>query len=224
MKFTTIPDRSADSRRARRLLFAAALGVLAGAFSSMGQTILTIAFEGPPSVPFATGRAESAYSESGMRFGRLGIDDILRVSSGYFADPDNGTTYLVGALGGHSNTVTIGLTAGWTFDLRSVDLAEYLFSTEPTAVRFLGYRHDGSIVTTDLTTDGINDSIGPQADFQTFHFGPEFSGLDRIEIPSHGWSLDNLVVLIPEPSSLVLLAGGECCALAYALRSSRRRR
>ncbi len=109
-------------------------------------------------------------------------------------------------------------TKGWVFDLTSVDLAEYS-TVVPNAVtvHFVGYRQDGSIVTTDMTTDGIIDGTGPLADFQIFNFGPEFSGLTRVEIPTYGWSLDNLVVSVPEPTSAMLfLAGG------LLLRRSRR--
>ena len=75
-------------------------------------------------------------------------------------------------------------------------------------VHFVGYRQDGTIVTADLTTDGVIDGTGPLADFQTFQFGPEFSGLTRVEIPTYGWSLDNLVLSVPEPSSVSLLFVG----------------
>lgn len=91
-----------------------------------------------------------------------------------------------------------------------MDLAEYstLFQT-PLLVPFVGYRSDGSVVNTSFTTDGIIDGTGPIADFQTFHFGPEWSGLTRVEIPAYGWSLDNLVVAVPEPGpwALLILAG-----------------
>jgi len=59
-----------------------------------------------------------------------------------------------------------------------------------------------------LTTDGIIDGTGPLADFQTFHFGSGFTSLDRVEIPTYGWSLDNLIVAVPEPSVLGLFAFG----------------
>jgi hypothetical protein len=90
-----------------------------------------------------------------------------------------------------------------------VDLAEYGNPfQEPLLVRFVGYRFDGSTVSTDLTTDGIIDGTGPLGDFQTFNFGPEWSGLSRVEIPTDGWSLDNLVVSIPEPGTWALLVLG----------------
>ncbi|RME95895.1 MAG: PEP-CTERM sorting domain-containing protein, partial [Verrucomicrobia bacterium] len=49
--------------------------------------------------------------------------------------------------------------------------------------------------------------------FETFQFGPEFSGLTRVVIEElegpPGWSLDNLVFRpVPEPSSVALLGLG----------------
>jgi hypothetical protein len=102
-----------------------------------------------------------------------------------------------------------GFTNGSMFGLTSVDLAEYSTGqASAVAVRFIGYRFDGSMVTTDLTTDGVIDGTGPIADFQTFNFGPEFSSLTRVEVPTFGWSLDNLVVSIPEPGTWALLLAG----------------
>lgn len=77
-------------------------------------------------------------------------------------------------------------------------------------------------MTRDTTTDGIIDGTGPLADFQTFDFAnyPQFSGLTRVEIPTYGWSLDNLVVIIPEPnSSSLMLAGGLVLMLLHAYRN-----
>jgi hypothetical protein len=91
-----------------------------------------------------------------------------------------------------------------------VDLAEHS-TVVPNAVtvHFAGYRPDGSVITRDLTTAGIIDVTGPLEDFQTFHFGPEWTGLTRVEISTIGWSQDNWVVSVPEPASgLLLLAGG----------------
>jgi MprA protease rhombosortase-interaction domain-containing protein len=107
------------------------------------------------------------------------------------------------------------------FGLVSVDLAEYSTAFQsPATVHFVGYRPDGSTVTTDLTTDGIIDGTGPLQDFQTFNF-QGFTGLCRVEIPTYGWSLDNLEVSygIPEPASAALLLIGGL--LVYALRRRR---
>ena len=112
-------------------------------------------------------------------------------------------------------------TNGSLFGLVSVDLAEYstLFSNEPAMVPFFGYRQDGSTVTNIFTTDGFIDGTGPGADFQTFYF-KNFTDLTRVEIPTFGWSLDNLVVSIPEPSAgvLLLLSGVALGALKWRNR------
>ena len=110
---------------------------------------------------------------------------------------------------------------GSPFSLGSVDLAEYSIAFQvPTTVHFVGYRPDGTFITTDLITDGIIDGTGPLNDFQTFSF-QGFTGLSRVEIPTYGWSLDNLQVSfnVPEPTSpALLLAGG---LLLCALRRRR---
>ena len=98
---------------------------------------------------------------------------------------------------------------GLGFNLVSVDLAEYsTVVPDAVTVHFVGYRHDGSIVTTDFMTDGVIDGTGPLADFETFYFDKEWTDLTRVEIPTFGWSLDNLVVSVPEPTSAVLLLAG----------------
>lgn len=108
-----------------------------------------------------------------------------------------------------ADTLKFSLTTGAQFDLLGVDLAEYsTVVPDSVTVHFIGYRHDGSIVTADLTTDGIIDGTGPLADFEAFQFGPEWYGLTRVEVPSHGWSLDNLVVAVPEPGMWALLLAG----------------
>jgi hypothetical protein len=108
---------------------------------------------------------------------------------------------------GLGDSLVFSFQNGTLFDMVSVDLAEFSVTSTDTIVRFVGYRFDGTIVTTDLTTDGVIDGPGGQEDFETFHFGSEFSGLERVEIPTIGWSLDNLVV-VPEPSAVAPFFGG----------------
>ena len=141
-----------------------------------------------------------------MTFTPIGLTGFVRVGSNPTSfRPDNGTGYLQALLGSTLRFQFINLTP---FNLISVDLVEYsTVVPDAVTVHFIGYRSDGSIVTQDFTTDGIIDGTGPGVDFETFYFGPEFSGLTRVEIPTFGWSLDNLVV-VPEPGTwgLILLA------------------
>jgi hypothetical protein len=92
-------------------------------------------------------------------------------------------------------------TNGTVFGLVSVDLAGYSTVVPDFSVPFVGYLPGGSTVTTNFSGTGIN--------FRTVYFGPEFSGLTRVEIPTYAWSLDNVAVRIPEPGSgFLLLLGG----------------
>ena len=116
-------------------------------------------------------------------------------------------------------------TDGSLFGVASVDLAEYS-TVVPSAVtvHFIGYRYDGSTISQDFTTDGIMDGTGPLADFQIFLFSPGWSGLTRVEVPTYGWSLDNLVVSVPEPASwTVLLLGGGLLFRAQPRRKGKAR-
>lgn len=117
-------------------------------------------------------------------------------------------------------------TDGSTFSLVSVDLAEYStgFSGQPVTVPFIGYHPDGSTVTMSFTTDGIIDGTGPLADFQTFDFNPQdWNNLTHVEIPSSLWSLDNLVVSVPEPTTTALLLLGGL-AIGFTRLHNRRRK
>ena len=157
-----------------------------------------------------------------MWFRPLGVvgpgNGFSRSGGGISFFPENGTAYLAAPLG---SSLVFSFLDGSVFDLVSVDLAEYS-TTVPAAATFpfVGYRSDGSVVNASFTTDGIIDGTGPVADFQTFYFGPEFSGLTRVEIPTFGWSLDNLVV-VPEPGAWSLIILG--AAVAAILFRNRRR-
>jgi hypothetical protein len=205
------------------IVFASAL---ASAMLCSGQGTFTIGFEGPPSLAPGTGVYVQQYFEAGMWFRPLGIVgpgngfDRQRGGGGVSFAPDNGTAYLSAASG---DSLVFSFEDGSLFGVFSVDLAEYstLFQY-PVTIPFIGYRPDGTTVSTSFTTDGIIDGDGPLADFQTFYFGPEFSGLTRVEIPTYGWSLDNLSVFIPEPSpSALLLAGAFSFCLFRMARHKR---
>ena len=183
------------------------------------QGTFAVTFDGPPLIPPGTARVVQSYSESGIWFARIpGTGGFVRVgSSPNPGRPDNGTAYVQAAVG---DSLRFGLDDGSSFDPVSVDLAEYSTAFQrPVVVQFVGYRPDGSTVTTNITTDGIIDGTGPLADFETFTFGPEFSGLIRVEIPTALWSLDNLRLFVPEPGTGALVAVG---AVVLALRFLRR--
>jgi hypothetical protein len=170
-----------------------------------GQGTINITFDGPPTQPPGTAILLQQYSESGMHFSPLpgSLYGFIRQGGGVSGYPENGTTYLQAALGCSLQFSSLN---GMLFDLVSVNLAEYsILYSSPQTVHFIGYRPDGSTI----TTDGIIDGAGPLADFQTFNFGPGLSGLTRVEITTTLWSLDNLTVAVPEPSSVwLLLVGG----------------
>src|SRR5205807_4626168 len=97
------------------------------------------------------------------------------------------------------------LQGDWSSDVYSSDL--YSTVVPDATIHFVGYRRDGSTITTDVDRHGIV--------FQTYNFGPDWSGLTRVEIPTYGWSLDNAVISIPEPSTgallvIAVIAFGSC--------------
>lgn len=170
-------------------------------YQCQGQGTVQITFDRPPVSPVVVPN----YSESGILFTAIldpqGYGGIYRVPSWAMSYPYNGTAFIQCAL---ISPVEVTSRSGLPFGLISVDLAEQL-KTIPNAVtaQFTGYRLDGSSVTASFTTDGIIGMPGVH-DFQTFYFGPEFeSGFSRVVISPgfpYLWSLDNLVVSIPEPN------------------------
>jgi len=178
-------------------------------------------FDGPPLQPAGTAYGVTNYYESGMSFRPIGASAFVRVGANPRPErPDDGSAYLQATLG---DSLMFSLTNGSVFGLVSVDLAEYS-TVVPYAVTvaFIGYRSDGSTVTNSFTTDGIIDGTGPLADFQTFHFDNQFTGLARVQIPTYGWSLDNLFVSVPEPTAAALLVAGALTLGALRLRNRRK--
>ncbi|MDQ6631614.1 MAG: PEP-CTERM sorting domain-containing protein, partial [Verrucomicrobiota bacterium] len=92
-----------------------------------------------------------------------------------------------------------------------VDLAAYSTIAPNFSVNFIGYRSDGSTLNTTFSGSGIN--------FRTVNFSPAWSsGLMRVEIPNFAWSLDNLIVAVPEPNTCVLLATGTLGLVVWRIR------
>jgi len=191
-----------------------------------GQGTFTwITFDGPPLQPPGTAYTIQQYFENSMSFtpvsGGTGFGRVGRPTANTSAWPDNGTAFLDAAIG---DSLQFSAMNGSPFSLVSVDLAEYATGfARPLTVQFVGYMPDGSTVMTNFVTDGIIDGIGPLADFQTFHFGLEFSGLRRVEVPTIGWSLDNLALWrdVPEPGTGALLGLAAALLGVRSLRGKR---
>jgi hypothetical protein len=192
--------------------------MVCAAIECSAQGTFKINFDGPPVVAPGTGVLVTNYFESGMTFQSLPGSHFSRWGAATDPrDPDNGTAFLRAALG---DSLMFRFTNGSLFSLVSVDLAEYsTVVPDAVTVSFIGYHPDGSTVTESFTTDGIIDGTGPLADFQTFNF-TSFTDLTRVEIPTYGWSLDNLVVSVPEPmtTSLMVLGGLACFVMKPRLR------
>ena len=174
--------------------------------AGFGQGTLRITFDGPPVQPPGSAFNVQSYFESGMSFNPLaGSVGFGRVwSDPVPGRPDDGTPYLQAASG---QSLMFEFENGSAFSLSSIDLAEYsTVVPDAVTVSFIGYHPDGSNVTTSFTTDGVIDGTGPLKDFQTLNFGSGWTDLTRVEIPTDGWSLDNLVVTVPEPGLGTLLA------------------
>jgi hypothetical protein len=175
-------------------------------------TLTKITFDGLP--VFLGGIRVDQYEEAGMSFiattNTQAYGGFSRFHSSSSSDfPYNGTAFIQCSV---LSPVQVTSTNGTLFGLLSVDLAEQgQVIPDAVTVLFTGYHADGSTVTASFRTDGIIGTFGIP-DFQTFYFGPEFrSGLTRVVIsPSYPtlWSLDNLVVSIPEPGAGLLLILG----------------
>jgi len=187
---------------------------------AQGTLQWTVTFDGPPPISPADEFAITHYSEAGMLFtpigpGQFGRSGGAPLNPGF---PRNGTAYLFGMF---TYSLAVGSSSGARFALVSVDLAEFstLYQT-PLTVRFVGYKSDGSTVTTEFITDGIIDGAGPASDFQTFFFDSRFGDVTRVEVPTYGWSLDNMVFgRVPEPTTGVVATLG---AAILGLRFFRR--
>lgn len=134
-----------------------------------------------------------------------GSDGFGRVwSNSPSALPANGTPYLNTSSG---DSLVFSFEDGSLFGVFAVDLAGYSKVVPEATIHFVGYRSDGSTVAADVERHGIQ--------FQTYYFGSDWSsGLTRVEIPLPLWSLDNLVVSIPEPAVGAIFLTG---ALAFRL-------
>jgi hypothetical protein len=193
-----------------------ALALLWPVAQCRGQGTMLIGFEGPASPgapspqPPGTYSIISGYIESGVWFrNQHGPENLALVGRGLSDSADDGTAYLYTSLGG---SLVFSLTDGSPFNLISFDLAEgYTNYAKPVTIQMVGYSHGGGTVMNTFTTDGIIDGPGGLPDFQAFSPDSSFAALDRVEIQSGGFSLDNVRLGVPEPGTGRLLL---CCAAA----------
>ncbi len=205
-------------------------GVLVGsrlvlALHGQGTLEYRVTFDGPPYIAPGTGKLVDSYSEAGMFFQPIGgasFDNRFgRATSPGDAFPDNHSTYLDGPAFCSLEVVSA---ASSHFGILSIDIAESsTLYKYPATIPFGGYRSDGTAVWTSFTTDGIIDGTGPLADFETFYFDARFNDLVRLEVPTYGWALDNMVFsAVPEPTTLGLLCMGALAFIGAATRRVRR--
>ncbi len=161
---------------------------------SLGQGTLHITFDGPPYQVPGSGVLVQQYSEQGMSFEPIpGTDGFVRTWTNMPSEwPNNGTPYLQATAG---DSLMFSMQNNSLFGVVSVDLARATIGFPDYTVIFVGYRSDGSTVSTSFSGTDIN--------FQTHYFGSEWLfGLTRVEIPSNTWSLDNLVEAPDQCASL----------------------
>lgn len=156
----------------------------------LAQDPLHITFD-PPLVPGGVKPLDD-WVEEDMHF--TGPEGFSQYDFGREGCPDNGTAYLKFASGPRQTLVFEPLYST-PFKLISVDLAEYStrFRTHKT-ITFVGHKTNGATVIGEFIIDGVIDGTGPLVDFETFIFGEEFSNLSYVEIPTTGYSMDNMVI------------------------------
>ena len=179
---------------------------------ALGQNTITISFDGPPVLAPNTAVNVTSYLESGMSFASVPENAGFTRNAnagGLSLYPDDGSDYIQAS----GKPVVFSFTDDSLFGLDSVDLAGYSTVLPNFDVQFVGYHPDGSTVTAEFSGSGIN--------FQTFHFTgfADLSSVD-VEVAASPWSLDNLVVSIPEPSVGEFLLVGGLLVRALQLRRS----
>ncbi|MDF7809536.1 hypothetical protein P4E94_19015 [Pontiellaceae bacterium B12219] len=157
-------------------------------YASNGMQVITF----DPATAYGSEVDISSYSEKGYNFS---IPSFMYHNGGGKAGrPDNGTANLIFITGGGSPLI-ISQASGGAFDAVSIDLSEYSTVFQyPKEVIIIGHKADGATVEVSFRTDGIIDGLGGVPDFEKFFFPSEFTDLISLEIPSSGFTMDNLAV------------------------------
>ncbi|MFC1462865.1 hypothetical protein ACFLQU_04585 [Verrucomicrobiota bacterium] len=140
--------------------------------------------------------------------------------------PSNGTAFIAFKSTAVLQPAVLTNTAGITFSLKHVDLAEYSSqSMIYVDVEFVGYRGDGSTVTNVFVMDKIIDGDGITNDWERFTFSAGFTNLTHVEISQPGmmsnesYSMDNIRVgtIVTNPASIAgISATGGIATLTVA--------
>ncbi|HTO70588.1 MAG TPA: hypothetical protein VMR31_12060 [Myxococcota bacterium] len=195
------------------------LVLLAPALTARGASI-RIGFENGGLLPPNTGIIIPKYREAGFEFYDalppfMGVPAGLgRVGPGG-AVAANGTSTMDVL---YAESLAFDREDGGTFDLVSIDLAEYstVYPT-PMTIELVGDRVDGTSVAATFTTDGIVYGGSSTVDFQTFALPDSFRDLIRVHSPTQGYAFDNVVVSVaPEPGAALLAA-----LVALVIRAAR---
>lgn len=194
----------------KRLLFAVSLSLILNGLTRAELTTVTITFD-PPSVTEGVGLLES-WEESGFIVralaGSMEHRDSRTPLGALSAYPDNGSAYITAA----SAIEVEAIDPEVSFQVYSVDLAEYSsdFANEMIVLAFGDTTTSRYLVSTDLFLDGIIDGSGAANDFETFVLGDRFTNMRMFGVlPSHGrCSIDNIVLIVPEPGTLLFLILG----------------
>jgi len=159
----------------------------------------------------------------------------LTVAHGHYYSATNPNTWATSDVGGtasdwflHDSDLPLHIeeVSGNAFSIVSFDAGEWFgpwagnpthVSTTGNPIEVTGFLSGGGTITTTFVSDDVaSDGFGPNVDFQTFFFGPEWTNLIAVEflVPPpdddvRQFGYDNIVVnVVPEPSTAVLVGLG----------------
>lgn len=210
-----------------RLLFGTIPAVaLISCLTAMPARGLTITFDSVPSSnnPILTSLTTQGFDFTSGHFHTIDFFGTNFISA-------NGSPVFIGEEQGSLGlAITMQVSGGGTFSLNAFDGAEFFVPPEPggfpnaTSIRVVGSLFGGGSVTAQFNLDGIVDGPGGAVDFQTFVLPGTFTNLTDVTFTGRlgggtgGSALDNIVVNVPEPSSLLLAAFGLIGLAAWSWR------